>query len=62
MVVNLEAATFLPGVASVHIEHSFVIGVRGAERLLPGAMERLLVMPVAHRASSAERSNKRKAS
>lgn len=44
MVVNLEAATFLPGVASMHIERSFVIGARGAEPLLAEPLDRLLVL------------------
>jgi Xaa-Pro aminopeptidase len=63
MVVNLEAATFLPGVASLHVEHSFVVGARGAQPLLSESLDRLLVLPaVRRRAAAADRSNKRKAS
>ncbi len=61
MVVNLEAATFLPGVASLHVERSFVVGPRGAEPLLAEPLDRLLVLTRARRSSSRIRPNKRKA-
>jgi hypothetical protein len=62
MVVNLEAATFLPGVASLHVERSFVVGPRGAEPLLADALDRLLVLKRAQRTSPRARPNERKAS
>ena len=61
MVVNLEAATFLPGVASLHVERSFVVGPRGAEPLLAEPLDRLLVLPQARGGNSRTRPNKRKA-
>ena len=62
MVVNLEAATFLPGVASLHVERSFVVGPRGAEPLLAEPLDRLLVLKRAQRSSPRTRPNERKAS
>ena len=62
MVVNLEAATFLPGVASLHVERSFVVGPRGAEPLLAEPLDRLLVLKRARRSSPRTRPNERKAS
>jgi Xaa-Pro aminopeptidase len=44
MVVNLEASTFLPGVASLHVERSFVIGPGGPEPLITDPLDRLLVL------------------
>ena len=35
MVINLEAAVFMPGVASVHIEQSFVVTSDGNRLLVP---------------------------
>ncbi len=35
MVVNLEASAFLPGVASLHVERSFVVGASGPLDLVP---------------------------
>jgi hypothetical protein len=62
MVVNLEAATFLPGVASLHVERSFVVGPRGVEPLLAEPLDRLLVLKRARRSNPRTRPNERKAS
>jgi len=35
MVINLEAATFMPGVASLHIERSVVVTSEGSRALIP---------------------------
>ena len=43
MVVNLESSTFLPGVASLHVERSFVIEPGGPRPLIPQSLDRLLV-------------------
>ena len=43
MVVNLEASTFLPGVASLHVERSYVVESDGAQPLIPQSLDRLLV-------------------
>ena len=62
MVVNLEAATFLPAVASLHVERSCVIGSRGAEPLLPEPLDRLLILTRPRKRRATTRPTERKAS
>ncbi len=40
MTLNLEAMTFIPGTASLHIEQSFVVGDHGGTLLTPQARQR----------------------
>jgi hypothetical protein len=35
MVINLESSMFMPGVASLHIEHSYVVTSGGFRMLTP---------------------------
>ena len=62
MVVNLEAATFLPGIASLHVERSFVVGSQGTEPLLAEPLDRLLVLTRARKRRAGIRPHERKAS
>jgi Xaa-Pro dipeptidase len=43
MVVNLEVSTFSPGLASMHVERSFVVAAGGSTPLIPETLDRLLV-------------------
>lgn len=61
MVVNLEAATFLPGIASLHVERSFVVGSQGTEPLLAEPLDRLLVLTRARKGRAGIRPHERKA-
>jgi Xaa-Pro dipeptidase len=63
MVVNLEAATFLPGVASLHVERTFLVGARGSEPLLEEPLDRLLILKRKRKSRRpTTRPNERKAS
>jgi Xaa-Pro aminopeptidase len=43
MVVNLEASTFIPGVASLHVERSYVVGAAAGSPLIAQERDRPIV-------------------